>query len=82
MKKSVFELRKAFRTEYLDYESLTAQLDEWANAFPEFVRKESLGTTLEGREIWLLKIGVDPDRVRPAVWVDGNMHASDCAGVL
>ena len=80
MTKSVEDLRGLFRQKYLDYEALTAQLERWANAFPDFVRKESLGTSLEGREIWLLKIGKDPDRIRPAVWVDGNMHASELCG--
>ena len=80
MNRSVQELRGSFRTEYLDYDALTAQLEQWANAYPDFVRKESLGTSLEGREIWLLKIGFEPDRIRPAVWVDGNMHASELCG--
>ncbi len=69
-----------FRSAYLDYEALTRIVRGWADAHPEVVRLESLATTREGREVWLLTIGPDPDRVRPAVWVDGNMHASELAG--
>ena len=74
------ELDRGFRKSYLDYETLTAQLRDWANAFPNVVRLSSLGTTPEGRELWLLTIGPEPDRARPSVWVDGNMHASELAG--
>lgn len=73
-------LSRGFRSRYLGYEELTAQLEAWAEAFPEVVRLTSLTRTEEGRDVWLLTIGREPDRVRPAAWVDGNMHASELAG--
>jgi len=69
-----------FREKYLDHEELTAQVKAWAEAHPSIVRLTSLAKTAEGRDIWLLTIGRDPDEVRPSVWVDGNMHASELAG--
>lgn len=69
-----------FRTQYLDYAALTAQLQTWANAHPTFVKLSSLGKSREGREIPMLTIGLNPDELRPAVWVDGNMHASEFCG--
>ena len=69
-----------FRERFLDYATLTAQVQGWADAFDSLVRLESLGTTPEGREIWMLTIGTEPDRIRPAAWVDGNMHASELCG--
>lgn len=69
-----------FRERYLTYDELTRQLRAWSEAFPHLVRLSSLGQTEEGRELWLLTIGPEPDRLRPAAWVDGNMHASELAG--
>jgi hypothetical protein len=68
------------RDRYLRYDELTRVVRAWAEAHPAFVRLDSLETTPEARELWLLTIGAEPDRVRPAVWVDGNMHASEVAG--
>jgi hypothetical protein len=77
---SLASLHRGFRSRYLDYAELTAQVKSWAECFPEVVRLSSLGTTPEGREQWLLTIGPEPDRVRPAAWIDGNMHAAEVAG--
>ncbi|WP_394820982.1 M14 family metallopeptidase [Pendulispora albinea] len=73
-------LHLGFRQRYLDYETLTAQARAWAERFPDLVRLRSIGKSLEGRDLWLLTIGPDPDRVRPSVWVDGNMHAGELCG--
>ncbi len=69
-----------FRSTYLDYAQLTGQLRDWAARHPGLVRVTSIGKTPEGRDIPLVTIGRDPDTPRPAVWVDGNMHASELCG--
>ena len=69
-----------FRKKYLDYAELTAQLQSWAERHPSFVRLQSIGTSREGRDVHLLTVGANPDEIRPAVWVDGNMHASEFCG--
>ena len=73
-------LRQPFREQYLDHAQITAQLKGWAEAFPDLVRLESIGESPEGRELWVLTLGPDPERARPAAWIDGNMHASELAG--
>ncbi len=74
------DLDQGFRSRYLSYRELTTQVQGWARAFPDLVRLSSIGETPEGRSMWLITIGIDPDRIRPAVWVDGNMHASELCG--
>src|SRR5690349_12184770 len=73
-------LSKGFRERYLDYETLTEQLQSWQREFPEWLKLESLGETPEGRQLWLAVVGRDPERLRPALWVDGNMHAAELCG--
>jgi hypothetical protein len=80
MASSLATLSRGFRRSYLDHATLTAQLRAWADAFPELAHLSSIGTTPEGRDIWMLTIGHEPTRVRPAIWVDGNMHASELCG--
>ena len=70
----------SFRTKYLDYAELTKQLRAWEKAHPDFVKVSSIGQSAEGRDIPLLTIGRNPGEERPAVWVDGNMHATELCG--
>lgn len=73
-------LSLGFRRRYLDYEELTLQLQRWAQRYPALAHLESLGRTPEGRELWLLTVGPEPEWRRPAVWIDGNLHAIELAG--
>src|SRR5579863_9429899 len=80
MPRALADVALPFRTGYLDHDQLTAQLRAWVEAYPQLARLTSLAKTPEGRDVWLLAIGPDPDRIRPAVWVDGNVHAAEVAG--
>src|SRR5258706_11383279 len=77
---SLSDLALGFRRAYLDYDKLTAQLRAWCDAYPGLARMSSLAKTPEGREVWLLTVGTDADRIRPAAWADGNVHAGELAG--
>ncbi|MHB1239660.1 MAG: M14 family metallopeptidase, partial [Gammaproteobacteria bacterium] len=60
----------------------TAWLQELQRRFPQLVRLEAIGRSHEGREIWLVTVcaasgGAPGDR--PALWVDGNVHATELA---
>ncbi|MCG8417669.1 MAG: M14 family metallopeptidase [Proteobacteria bacterium] len=73
-------LDRGFRHDYLDHDAITEQIHAWAEAFPDLVRVDSIGTSSRGRPLWLLTIGPEPHRIRPAVWIDANMHASELCG--
>ncbi|MGB3305609.1 MAG: M14 family metallopeptidase [Thermomicrobiales bacterium] len=73
---------------YYRYHELTDLLHAWARQYPDLAKIESIGQTLEGREIWALtvtntKTGAADDK--PAFFVDANIHAGEvtgCATVL
>jgi Zinc carboxypeptidase len=73
-------LARGFRQGYLTYDELSAQLRAWAEAFPAIARLRSMGQSAEGRELWVLTIGAQPERKRPSLWIDGNMHAQELCG--
>lgn len=65
---------------YYRYEDLTRILQGYAEEYPRLVRLESTGQSYEGRDIWLVVVTnfeTGEDKQKPALWVDGNIHASE-----
>ena len=65
------------------YDELTRLLKVYAKEYPNLIRLESIGKSYEGRDVWLItatnfKSGSDAEK--PALWVDGNLHASEVTG--
>ncbi|HEX9838728.1 MAG TPA: M14 family zinc carboxypeptidase, partial [Anaerolineales bacterium] len=65
------------------YNELTRLLKGYAKEYPDLIRLESIGKSHEGRDVWLItatdfKSGSDAEK--PALWVDGNLHASEVTG--
>jgi murein tripeptide amidase MpaA len=69
-----------FRHRYLNHAEILDQLGAWASRYPDIAHLGAIGKSAAGRDISLLTIGRDPDQARPAVWIDGNMHASEVCG--
>jgi murein tripeptide amidase MpaA len=70
---------------YLRYDALVNALESLAARHPRLVRLESIGESYEGRDIWLAKVtrfDTGPDNEKPALWVDGNIHATEVAGSM
>jgi murein tripeptide amidase MpaA len=67
---------------YYRYDDLTRLLQAFAAEYPDLVRLESIGQSYEGRDIWLVAVtnaGSGEAEAKPALWVDGNIHASEVA---
>jgi murein tripeptide amidase MpaA len=62
------------------YEQLVQLLQAFASEYPGLMRLDSAGKSHEGREIWVATVtcfDTGADREKPALWVDGNIHASE-----
>lgn len=67
----------------LRHNELTPLLQQWARARPELVELENLGDTPGGRALWFVTLtnrATGPAAEKPAIVVDGNMHATEWAG--
>lgn len=65
------------------YEEVTGYLKGYAAAYPEWVKLESIGKSIEGRDMWLLTLAnpaTGPELSKPAMYVDGNIHANEVQG--
>lgn len=60
-----------------DYPEVVMQMRQLQREFPQLARLERIGTSVEGRDMLLLTIAAGPDRERPAMWVDGNVHGNE-----
>ncbi|WP_413803658.1 M14 family metallopeptidase [Streptomyces iranensis] len=63
--------------------ALTELLRSWANDRPHLMLLESLGPSLEGRDIWLATLtntATGPAGDKPAFFVEAGIHAAEWAG--
>lgn len=67
------------------YDELTTALHELAEAFPGLLTVTSIGTSHEGRHIWLATVtnrATGDALHKPAIWVDANIHSIEHTGAL
>jgi murein tripeptide amidase MpaA len=65
------------------YDDLTAVLRAWAAEHPTIFDLSSIGSSYEGRDIWLATVTnteTGPHDEKPAFWVEANIHASEVTG--
>ncbi|MFC1661334.1 M14 family metallopeptidase [Gemmatimonadota bacterium] len=68
--------------DYLDYDGLTRELRTLVNG-SDLATLRSLGTTLGGREIWMVEVGIPSGAsldLRPGVLVAGNLEGDHLVG--
>ena len=65
---------------YYRYDDLPRILKSFAEEYPKLVRLESIGKSYESRDVWLAtvtNVESGADKEKPALGVDGNIHASE-----
>lgn len=65
------------------YEELTEALHRMAAEHPQLMTLESIGTSHEGRDIWLATVtnaATGPHHEKPALLVEANIHATEVTG--
>lgn len=72
----------AVPTTYHTYETLTSELQAIAAAHPDIVRLTSLGASVQGRQLWMMKISKNPDveEDEPEVKYIAAMHGDEVVG--
>ena len=68
---------------FYGYDELTSTLQAWASEAPRLCSVESIGTSYEGRDIWLVTVtntetGAHMDK--PAFMVEANIHSMEWTG--
>jgi hypothetical protein len=68
---------------YYDHAQITEALRQLQQAYPKFLTLESLGQSVEGRELWIMVIN-NPDTgahtTKAGFWADGNIHGNEIQG--
>ena len=68
---------------FYKYDELTRLLEGFATEHSSLCRLDSIGKSYEGRDIWLMTLtncDTGPDRDKPALWLDANIHATEVTG--
>jgi len=68
---------------YHGYDEVSRFLEHLAGAYPDLAEKRSLGTSVQGRELWALRITDHPEREEdePEVRFVGGIHGDEPAGI-
>jgi murein tripeptide amidase MpaA len=70
---------------YIGYDDLTRVLFGLQQTYPEMLTIQSIGTSHQGRNIWLATI-TNPvtggDTEKPGYWIDANIHAEEVVGTM
>ena len=68
---------------YLTYAQLTELLTDLAAVYPTLATLHNIGTSHQGRTIWLLEIcnpATGPATDKPGYYIDANIHAEEISG--
>jgi len=68
--------------DYHNYIELTAFLQDIADNYPDITRLESIGQSVQGRELWVIEISDNPgvNEIEPEFKYVANMHGDETVG--
>jgi hypothetical protein len=69
---------------YRDYKGITDLMQQIVKAHPNLAKLESIGKSVEGRDIWVLTVtdfkSGRTDMQKPGFYTDGNIHSNELQG--
>ncbi len=70
------------KSEYHSYTELTSDLEALATNYPDICAMSSMGTSVQGRDLWLMKISdnVSANENEAEIRFDGNIHGDEKIG--
>ena len=68
--------------DYHNYNELTAFMQDIADQYPDITRLESIGQSVQGRELWVMEISDNPgvNELEPEFKYVANMHGDETVG--
>jgi len=66
-----------------DYAGLVEAMRGLVKGHPDLLSMASVGKSVEGRDLWCVTVNnpeTGPDRAKPAMYVDGNIHGNEIQG--
>ena len=81
LKQNTMESRNPME-DYHNYNELTAFMQEIADQYPDITRLESIGQSVQGRELWVMEISDNPgvNELEPEFKYVANMHGDETVG--
>ncbi len=69
--------------DFTSHAEIGVLLEDYENTYPDIARAFSIGTSIEGRELWALLLSADPDQesVEPEIRIVGGIHGNECMSV-
>ncbi|KAG5343265.1 CBPB Carboxypeptidase, partial [Acromyrmex heyeri] len=64
-------------TSYHDINDIYGYLDYLANTYPDVCSVQSIGKSIEGQPLKVLRISNGKTKNTPAIWIDGGIHARE-----
>jgi murein tripeptide amidase MpaA len=73
----------AMKKQYLSYDEAVNFLFEAQKKYPDFIKVESIGKSIENRDIYLatLSLGIKDADKKPALLYTGTIHARESIGI-